>query len=123
MGLEKPSHQLVIVELTPEAYTDCAALQDSSRSLRGSLLTLQRLGTQPNGKVKATVQYPTTNEVKGSPVDVRDALWDVWFAEGESRLTAARIAGVSIHYKELEEKSAAAGLGGAEPPAALADGL
>jgi hypothetical protein len=104
MALEKPAHQLVIVELTPEAFSGCAELQDRSRSLRGALLTLQRQGTQPNGRVKAAVQYSTSDNLKGSPVSVKEALWDVWFAEGESRLTQARIAGVGIHYKELEKE-------------------
>lgn len=102
MAVQKEGFPLCLVEITPEAYRDCSELQDTTRSLRGSLLTLRRLGTKPNGKVVATVQYSAINVEKPSPISCKEALWEVWFSEGEARLTQAKIAGLGINFQQSE---------------------
>jgi len=106
MCIQKEGIPLCLAEITTEAWRDCPELQDETRSLRGALLTLKRQGSQPNGKVVASVQYNHSAAVKASPIDCKDALWDVWFAEGEQRLTQARIQGLGVRYQEKIKESA-----------------
>lgn len=80
-GQDFRSGKLIIVEVTPSAWSNCTPLQDSAVDLRGAIITLRRKGNANNSPVTAHVEREAWRDNKAplrKPFDLVHALLTCW---------------------------------------------
>lgn len=85
------SGKLIILEITPSAWSNCTPLHDSASNLRGCLITLRRKGNANNSPVSAHVEREAWRDSKAplrKPFDLVAALLNCWGENGREHLAS-----------------------------------